>query len=170
MGWMFLPLVQYHGGGTAATIEPLREHLAHYQQHLINLFNAGVQVCYFGPRPYDAPQTREVVKRWVAFYKKYRSIFDADAIHLMRPYGRNWDGLLHVNPQRRFKGMLVIHNPTNQTIKKKLNIPLYYTGLKEQAEFIDWHGKHKIFKLQNYEKVTLPVELEPGSVSWWLIK
>ena len=66
--------------------------------------------------------------------------------------------------------MLVIHNPTNQTIKKKLNIPLYYTGLKEQAEFIDWHSKHKVFKLQNYEKVTLPVELEPGSVSWWLIK
>ena len=44
MGWMFMPLVKYHGGGTAATIEPLREHLAYYQQRLINLFNAGVQV------------------------------------------------------------------------------------------------------------------------------
>ena len=23
LGWMFVPLTQYHGGGTAATIEPL---------------------------------------------------------------------------------------------------------------------------------------------------
>ena len=27
MGWMFVPLVQYQGGGAAATIEPLSEHL-----------------------------------------------------------------------------------------------------------------------------------------------
>ncbi len=27
MGWMFVPLVQYHGGGAAATIEPLKDHL-----------------------------------------------------------------------------------------------------------------------------------------------
>ncbi|MFW5774338.1 MAG: hypothetical protein ACOCWD_06620, partial [Tangfeifania sp.] len=37
MGWMFVPLVQYHGGGEAATIEPLKEHLPHYGQRLANL-------------------------------------------------------------------------------------------------------------------------------------
>ncbi|MFO7617437.1 MAG: hypothetical protein R6V75_09315, partial [Bacteroidales bacterium] len=30
MGWMFVPLTEYHGGGAAATIEPLEEHLDHY--------------------------------------------------------------------------------------------------------------------------------------------
>ena len=32
MGWMFVPLTEYQGGGPAATIEPLREHLGHYEQ------------------------------------------------------------------------------------------------------------------------------------------
>ena len=27
VGWMFLPLTVYHGGGEAATFEPLEEHL-----------------------------------------------------------------------------------------------------------------------------------------------
>ena len=31
MGWMMVPLTEYHGGGAAATIEPLHEHLAHYE-------------------------------------------------------------------------------------------------------------------------------------------
>ena len=50
MGWMFVPLTQYHGGGAAATIEPLKDHLPHYGQRLANLFGAGVQACYRGPR------------------------------------------------------------------------------------------------------------------------
>jgi hypothetical protein len=49
MGWMFVPLVQYHGGGKEATIEPLKDHLSHYEQRMANLFGAGVQACYRGP-------------------------------------------------------------------------------------------------------------------------
>ena len=30
-GWMFVPLTEYHGGGAAATLEPLREHLDAYE-------------------------------------------------------------------------------------------------------------------------------------------
>ena len=50
MGWMFVPLVQYHGGGEAATIEPLDEHLEHYEAHLAQNFSSGVQACYRGLR------------------------------------------------------------------------------------------------------------------------
>ncbi|MCL5744128.1 MAG: alpha-galactosidase, partial [Acidobacteria bacterium] len=38
MGWMFVPLVQYHGGGAAATLEPLHEHLDAYGAHLAQNF------------------------------------------------------------------------------------------------------------------------------------
>ena len=31
VGWMFLPLVDYHGGGAAAEIEPLADHLKEYE-------------------------------------------------------------------------------------------------------------------------------------------
>ncbi len=42
MGWMFVPLTEYHGGGAAATLEPLVEHLPAYEAHLINNLAAGV--------------------------------------------------------------------------------------------------------------------------------
>jgi hypothetical protein len=44
MGWMFVPLTQYHGGGAAATLEPLQDHLPHYEARLADLFGAEV-VC-----------------------------------------------------------------------------------------------------------------------------
>src|SRR5207237_6985285 len=38
MGWMFVPLVEYQGGGAAATLEPLSEHLDAYEAHLMQNF------------------------------------------------------------------------------------------------------------------------------------
>ncbi len=58
MGWMFVPLTEYHGGGAAATIEPLKDHLEHYEQRLANLFGAGVIACYRGS------MTRTKPRRW----------------------------------------------------------------------------------------------------------
>jgi hypothetical protein len=46
MGWMFVPLVQYQGGGAGATLEPLREHLDFYEKHLSLNLTSGVQACY----------------------------------------------------------------------------------------------------------------------------
>jgi len=49
LGWMLTPLVEYQGGGAAATIEPLKDHLVDYEQHLANNFGYGAQSCYRGP-------------------------------------------------------------------------------------------------------------------------
>ena len=67
MGWMFVPLTEYHGGGAAATIEPLNEHIDHYQNMIISNLAAGVQACYRGPRLYDSDETFQMVLkcRWV---------------------------------------------------------------------------------------------------------
>lgn len=141
MGWMFVPLVEYQGGGKAATIEPLKEHLSHYGQRLANLFGAGVQACYRGPELYDAPETRELVSGWVSFYKKHRRILDSDIIHVRRPDGRDYDAILHVDPQGKEKGLLMIYNPLNEPVKRKIKVNLYYTGLKGNAVATDSSGK-----------------------------
>ncbi len=141
MGWMFVPLVEYQGGGEAATIEPLKEHLTHYGQRLANLFGAGVQACYRGPVLYDAPATRELVSRWVTFYKKHRRILDSDIIHVRRPDGRDYDAILHVDPMGEEKGLLMIYNPLHEPIQRKIRINLYYTGLKDKALATDSSGK-----------------------------
>ncbi len=128
MGWMLVPLMTYEGGGTAATVEPLRDHLAHYETRLADLFGAGVQATWRGSRLYDCDETRAVVAKWVSFYKQYRAILDSDIIHLRRPDGSGWDGILHVNPKLKERGLAVIYNPGTEDISAKIRLPLYYTG------------------------------------------
>ena len=81
MGWMFVPLTEYQGGGAAATIEPLKEHLEHYGRMLASNLGNGVQACSRGPRLYDTDSTRDLVKGWVDFYKAHRDILESDVIH-----------------------------------------------------------------------------------------
>lgn len=133
MGWMFVPLTEYQGGGPAATIEPLKDHLAHYETRLANLFGAGVQACYRGPRLYDTDDTKAVVQKWVAFYKAHRAILDSDIIHLRRADGRDWDGWLHVNSSLDERALAMIYNPLEEPIQRRIRLPLYYTGLTNRA-------------------------------------
>ncbi len=134
MAWTFVPLTQYHGGGAAATLEPLAEHLEEYDMHMTQNYGSGVQACYRGPRLYDTEETRELVIRKIAHYKKYRDILNADIIHLRRPDGRDWDGILHVDPKLEMKGYALLYNPTGEDLERRISLPLYYTGLTNTAQ------------------------------------
>lgn len=159
MGWMFVPLVQYQGGGEAATLEPLKDHLAAYEQHLAQNFTAGVQACYRGPRLYDSPETEAVVRRWVTFYKVHRAILDSDVIHLRRPDGRDWDGLLHVNPQLAEKGMAILFNPLDRAIERRISLPLYYTGLAITAVVRIDDGAPRQYRPDRDDRIEVPVRI-----------
>lgn len=170
MGWMFVPLVQYHGGGEAATIEPLMDHLPHYEQRLANLFGAGVQACYRGPRLYDAPETRAIVEKWVRFYKKHRGILDSDVIHVRRPDGQDYDGLLHVNPQLEEKGLLMLYNPLENPIRKTINVDLYYTGLNDQVNISKNDGSTYSLKIDRDYTIDIDVEIPSRGWTWYVLK
>jgi hypothetical protein len=168
MGWMFVPLTQYHGGGAAATIEPLCEHLDHYEARLSNLFGAGVQACYRGPRIYDTDDTKALVKKWVSFYKAHREVLDADIIHLRRPDGRDWDGFVHVNPQGKEKALAFFYNPLEEAIEREISVPLYYAGLSDAA-VISVNGEApKKQKLNRDYTVTLTVKIPARGRTWIL--
>lgn len=168
MGWMFVPLTQYHGGGEAATIEPLHEHIDHYSHRMADLFGAGVQAIYRGPRLFDTTATKSVVKRWVDFYKRYRTILDSDVIHLRRPDGRDWDGLLHVNPGAKEKGFAMIFNPLDNDIERKIKLPLYYTGLNEIVRIQQEDAEEKSYKLERDFSAIVTVKI-PGKGYTWLV-
>jgi hypothetical protein len=170
MGWMFVPLVQYQGGGEAATIEPLKEHLGHYERRLANLFGAGVQACYRGPRLYDAPETREIVKKWVNFYKKHRTILDADILHIRRPDGRDFDGILHADPQGEEKGLLMLYNPLEVEIIKSINLNLYYTGSKGSVLMSKEDGEWEKRDLNPLQQMELKIRIPPGKWTWYVFK
>lgn len=123
MGWMFVPLVEYHGGGAAATIEPLKDHLQDYELHLANNLGFGAQACYRGMRLYDSPETKAMVVRMLSWYKKYREILESDVIHLRRADGRRLDFILHVNPSASPSAMLVAYNPTGERQIETIQVP-----------------------------------------------
>ena len=170
MGWMHVPLVEYQGGGEAATIEPLRQHLPHYGQRLADLLGAGVQAAYRGSRLYDAPETMELVRKWVSFYKAHRAILDGDIIHVKRADGRDLDAILHVNPSNKEKGLLMVYNPLNIKVELTLRINIYYTGLKYVA-FVSDNGKSfSRYSVSRNNEISLRVSVEPNSQSWYIIK
>ena len=167
MGWMFVPLTEYQGGGAAATIEPLKEHLPHYEARLANLFGAGVIACYRGPRLYDSDETKAVVKRWVDFYRQHRAILNSDLIHLRRADGRDWDGWLHVNPRLKECGLAVLYNPLSEDIQRRIRLPLYYTGLTNEAVLRRPDGSVERLKLNRDYSVEPTISL-PAQGRVWL--
>lgn len=170
MGWMFVPLSQYHGGGAAATIEPLHEHQDHYRRMIQCNLAFGVQACFRGPRLFDSAETKALVKKEVDWFKKYREVLEADVIHGRRADGRNLDWMLHVNPTGKHKGMLVAFNPTESRIKKTISVPLYYTGIVDRAKISLKGLKAKNVKLGRDYSINLPVEVPAGEMIWILLE
>ena len=168
--WSFVPLVQYHGGGAAATLEPLCEHLYEYKTLMFQNYGAGVQACYRGPRLYDTEQTKQVVIEVISWYKKYREILNSDIIHLRQPDARDWDGIMHVNPSLKEKALAMFYNPTDKEMVRTINLPLYYTGLEKVARIREQEGRVRSYKLNRDYSVTLQVTIPANGYTWYVVE
>lgn len=168
--WSFVPLVEYQGGGAAATLEPLSDHLYEYKTHMVQNYGAGVQACYRGPRLYDTPATKEAVTEVIDWYKRYRRILNSDIIHLRRPDAREWDGLLHVDPSGPVKGLAMFFNPTDRAITRTIRLPLYYTGLTSRARIREAEGPAKSYRLDREYRATLHVTIPARGYTWYTIE
>lgn len=170
VGWMFMPLVDYHGGGSEAAFEPLAQHIVEFEWGLAQYFGAGVAACYRGYRIYDSNETRAVVVKWVSFYKKYRDILTSDIVHVKRPDLQSVDSYMHVNPRLPIKGLVMVFNPTMDRVSTSLNLPLYYTGLTDVATISEQGSDPKTFSLDRAYNVEIPVDLKPLNITWFLVE
>ncbi|MFB9843411.1 alpha-galactosidase [Mucilaginibacter ginsenosidivorans] len=170
MGWGFVPLTRYQGGGPEAVLEPLSEHLDDYKALMMEYYGSGVQACYRGPRLFDTDKTKEAVIEVIKWYKKYRDILNADIIHLRRPDGRDWDGILHVNPQLKIKGLVMLYNPTGIAIKRHIELPLYYTGLTTIASVSEQGGAPKVYHLKRDYSVSLDCTIPANGYTWLTVE
>jgi hypothetical protein len=168
-GWMFIPLSSYNGG-EASTIEPLDQHRQHYEARFADLLGFGVQACFRGPRLYDSEATKALVKKWVAFYKTHREVLDGDIIHLRRANGLDWDGILHVNPDGKEKGLLMLYNPLDKPVTESVTIPLYYTGLTDTSTIREQDGSAKTYRLDREYKIQMPVTIPARGHTWFVIE
>ncbi len=170
MGWGFVPLTRYQGGGQEAILEPLHEHLKDYKQLMMQYYGAGVQACYRGPRLYDTEETKQTVIDAITWYKKYRDILNSDIIHLRRADGRDWDGILHVNPQLKNKGLLMLYNPLKEKITRTIKVPLYYTGLTSTAKIMEKNGLVKTINLNREYEGEITFTIEPQGYTWMVVE
>lgn len=166
MGWMMLPLVEYHGGGAAATLEPLDEHRAEYEAHLAQNFGTGVMSCYRGPRLFDTEATRQVVAKWTAFYKQHREVLSGDVIHVRRPDGRDVDCMMLVNPRARERALAMVYNPLDEEVVRDLKFPLYYAGLRRAATVLGERGRRERATVAADGTVLVRVTVPPKGRTW----
>lgn len=170
MNWGFVPLTEYHGGGAAATLEPLAEHLDAYELLMMQYYGAGVQACYRGPRLYDTGETKKLVIKVISWYKKYRTILNSQIIHMRRADGRDWDGILHVNPSGQEKGLAMLYNPLNEPITRKIKLPLYYTGLTKKATIREKEGKNRAYTIDKDNNASFEVTIPANGYTWLVIQ
>ena len=170
MGWMFVPLTEYHGGGAAATIEPLHEHLDHYRQMLVSNLGGGVQACYRGPRLFDTPDTKAMVASAVDWFKKHRTVLEGDIIHLRRADGRDIDYWLNVNPGGKEKAMLMVFNPLDREVTREIEVPLYYAGLTDRVLVSHEDAEAVAGELDRGYRLKLTVRVPGQGYTWYVFR
>lgn len=170
MVWGFVPLTKYQGGGPEAVLEPLSEHLDAYEQLMMQYYGSGVQACYRGPRLYDTDETKKTVSNVVSWYKKYRDILNSDIIHLRRADGRDWDGIMHVNPQLPVKGLVMLYNPTAEKVIRTIKLPVYYTGRDQSVKIRVKEGAAQSYKVGRNYDVDYQVEIPAEGYTWLAIE
>lgn len=170
MGWGFVPLTKYQGGGAEAVLEPLSEHLSDYEILMMQYYGAGVQACYRGPRLYDTEETKQLVTKTIRWYKKYRDILNSSIVHLRRADGRDWDGFMHVNPSLHTKALVMVFNPTSSIMKRVIQVPLYYTGLNRAALVSEKDQHPKMYTPKQNLSIPLEITIPPNGYSWYVIR
>jgi hypothetical protein len=169
-GWMFVPLVDYHGGGAEAAFEPLSEHLTEYEWALAQYLGAGVAACYRGYRIYDTPATKAMVMKWVAWYKQYRDILTSDLVHVRRPDMQSLDCYMHVNPFLQTRALAMVFNPTPAPLSTTLSLPLYYAGLTTDARVAQEGGEVAKYALDREYNIQVKISLKARGITWFVVQ
>ncbi|KAG7357466.1 hypothetical protein IV203_002154 [Nitzschia inconspicua] len=168
-GWMFVPLTEYHSGGTEATF-------AHHPEELewavAQYLGAGTAACYKNESTVEGSQIRSIFDRWISFYKSHRETIIQPVVHLRRPTMNGWDGWLHVHPLGKVEvGLAMIFNPTDQQLRDiDLTFPLYYTSLTDEVVIMVNEGKPVRKTIERDYTTTLVASLPPRSIHTFIFE
>jgi len=64
----------------------------------------------------------------------------------------------------------MVYNPLEKAVKQNLTINVYYTGLTKNASLSENGNKPERYRINRNYEITIPVNIEPNSQSWYLIK
>ncbi|MGN0533104.1 MAG: hypothetical protein ACI4IK_01985 [Eubacterium sp.] len=141
-GWGFMPLNVYHGGGKDAMFYPTEKNAFEFDWALAQLTAAGVWPTIRGKKVYDSQKGKEIFKKWVGIFKKYRQVLNGITVHFMPPRINPQkpdrttciDAIMNQLPYGDVRGFVMFFNQTDSQRTEEITLPVYYTGLTELSE------------------------------------
>ncbi|MGN0572925.1 MAG: hypothetical protein ACI4IX_03195 [Acutalibacteraceae bacterium] len=174
-GWGFLPLNVYHGGGEDATFFPTEKNAFEFDWALAQITASGVWPTIRGKCVYDSEKGKEILKKWVAVFKKYRQVLNGITVHFMPPRinpekpDRTTciDAVMNQLPYGDVRGFVMFFNQTDEERTEEITLPVYYTGLTElstpPAPFENTKNSDVIYPIYGEEIAPLVIKARDGS-------
>ena len=128
----FIPVWPWDfGTGAKPRWLPLEEHLEEYNASLGFVFGYGFEGKCYQKLSYDGPHSREIVTRWLTFWKEHAVFFKDGYLHHVRePDGERIDAVMHVVGEGAATRVLVVaFNPLGREQRDPLALPLACLGL-----------------------------------------
>ncbi|MGN0516301.1 hypothetical protein [Eubacterium sp.] len=174
-GWGFLPLNVYHGGGKDAMFFPTEQNAFEFDWALAQLTAAGVWPTIRGRKVYDSETGKEIFKKWVTVFKKYREVLNGITVHFMPPRidtekpDRTTciDAIMNQLPYGENRGFVMFFNQTDSERTEEITLPVYYTGLTDLSEppapFENTKNSDVSYPLYGEEIAPLVIKARDGS-------
>jgi hypothetical protein len=143
MATTFVPIHPWDfGSDEKPKMMPLEEHLVEYNAYLGFVYGYGFEGKTYQKVPYDGPRSKEIVMRWLKFWKDHALFFkEGDLLHVREPDATRIDAIAHVvkesretkEARPRFRVLLVAFNPTDKVLTDSLEIPFSVVGMPSEG-------------------------------------
>lgn len=174
-GWGFLPLNVYHGGGKDAMFFPTEKNAFEFDWAMAQITASGVWPTIRGKKVYDSQTGKEIFKKWVSIFKKYREVLNGITVHFMPPSIDTQrpdrttciDAIMNQLPYGDTRGFVMFFNQTDSERTEEIVLPVYYTGLTElsspPAPFENTKNSDVLYPLYGEEIAPLVIKARDGS-------
>jgi hypothetical protein len=65
---------------------------------------------------------------------------------------------------------MMLYNPLNETIRRKIRVPVYYTGLRGYAMVREREGALRKLPIDGNQELELSFTLPPGGHTWFVLE
>jgi hypothetical protein len=77
---------------------------------------------------------------------------------------------MHIDPAGNEKGLVMLFNPTSEKVTEEITLPLYYTGLKDEAVIRQENSPAKTYSINRNYQAKVSVEIPANGLTWLLVK
>lgn len=161
----FIPVVSWLNG---PDMEPMEENYMSYNMYLANCFGYGFPGKCYQRVPYEGPESKKVLLRWLDFWKKYEDYFiNGYIVHCKEPDGKNIDGILHVKQEEdNLSAVLVVYNSNENPVMGKIKLPSGQMLPDSFSGYAISEGGKKIPVMDS----VITVEIPKFDATWYDIK